>query len=475
MISTSIREIASVLRGRVMQGDPAAVFTSVATDTRKMRANALFFALVGERYDAHSFLSQAVAAGAGGLVVSRLEDLPPGVPVVMVENTLSALQSLAAYNRQRSGAPLVGVTGSTGKTTTKDMIASVLGARLRTLKNEGNFNNEIGLPLTLLELDESYEAAVVEMAMRGPGQIHALCEIARPMGAVITNINETHLELLGTLSNIAEAKGEILEQIPSGGFAVLNAESPFMRREAGRCRGKVIYYGIDQPAEIRGENIRAEGTGSRFNAVIGGHTREFYLPLPGRHNVMNALAAIGVGLEMGLTVEEIASGLSSLTLTGMRLEVIEGGRLKIINDAYNASPASTRAALGVLKDLAGGRRTVAVLGSMLELGARARGGHREVGETAAALGLDCLITVGELAGHIGEGAVDAGFPPEKVFRRQDYDSAVKVLEGLLQEGDVVLVKGSRGMKMERFVQRLLERSQSLSGPGAPIITDITDN
>ncbi|MDD4237409.1 MAG: UDP-N-acetylmuramoyl-tripeptide--D-alanyl-D-alanine ligase [Desulfotomaculaceae bacterium] len=471
MISISTREIASVVRGRVLQGDPAAVFSSIATDTRKMKVNALFFALVGEQYDAHSFLPQAVAAGAGGLVVSRLENLPTGVPVIMVENTLAALQSLAAYNRQRSGAVLVGVTGSTGKTTTKDMIASVLRVHLHTLKSEGNFNNEIGLPLTLLELDESHEAAAVEMGMRGPGEIQSLCEIARPKGAVITNINETHLELLGTVSNIAEAKGEILEHIPSGGFAILNAESPFIRREARRCRGKVIYYGIEQPAEIRGENILAEGMGSRFNVDIDGQTHAFYLPVPGRHNVMNALAAIGVGLEMGLTVEEITSGLATVALTGMRLEVIEGGSLKIINDAYNASPASTRAALGVLKDLAGGRRSIAVLGTMLELGARAQGGHREVGKTAATLGLDYLITVGELAGHIVEGAVDAGFSPEKVFRCAEHDSAVKILEGLLQEGDVVLVKGSRSMKMERFIQYLLKRSQLLSRTGDPTITD----
>lgn len=465
MISLSIREIALVVRGRVIQGDPAAIFSSVSTDTRNMKADSLFFALVGERYDAHNFLSQAAAAGAGGLVVSRMEGLLPGVPVIMVENTLSALQSLAAYNRQRSGAVLVGVTGSTGKTTTKDMIASVLGVRQHTLKNEGNFNNEIGLPITLLELDESYKAAVVEMAMRGPGEIQSLCEIARPKAAVITNINETHLELLGTVSNIAEAKGEILEQIPSGGFAILNAESPFIHREARRCRGKVVYYGIERPAEIRGENIKAEGTGNRFNAVINGQTLDFYLPVPGRHNVMNALAAIGVGLEMGLTVEEIARGLATVALTGMRLEVIEGSSLKIINDAYNASPASTRASLSVLKDLTGGRRSIAVLGSMLELGTRALGGHREVGETVAALGLDYLITVGELAGYIVEGAVDAGLPPENAFRCEDYDSAVEILEGLLQKGDVVLVKGSRGMKMERVVQYLLKRSPPVAGAG----------
>jgi len=455
LIALSLREIASITGGSVIQGDAGTVFYTVATDTRKMRDKALFFALIGERYDGHSFLHQAVANGAGGLVVSSWVDLPPGVPTVMVQDTLKALQALASYNRAKSKAFLVGVTGSTGKTTTKDLIASVLSVRLRTLKSEGNHNNEIGLPLTLLELDDTHEAAVVEMGMRGPGQISALCELARPKGAVITNINETHLELLGTISNIAAAKGEILEYIPEDGFALLNIDSPFIQREAARCRGKVVYYGIGAPVGISGSNIRSEGTGSLFTATVGGEQHNFYIPVPGRHNVTNALAAIGVAWELGFTVEEIYQGLSKATFTGMRLEIVDGGRCKIINDAYNASPASTKAALEVLREVAVGRRSIAVLGDMLELGVRAVEGHREVGEVAAKQGIHYIISVGELSRKIVEGALKAGFPPEKAFWCKDCDSAVKALESLLQEGDVVLVKGSRGMRMEYIVQHLL--------------------
>jgi UDP-N-acetylmuramoyl-tripeptide--D-alanyl-D-alanine ligase len=420
LIALSLREIASITGGSVVQGNAATVFDTVATDTRKMRPKALFFALIGERHDGHSFLPQAVANGAGGLVVSSWEDLPPGVPTVMVQDTLKALQGLASYNRAKSKAILVGVTGSTGKTTTKDLIASVLSVRLRTLKSEGNYNNEIGLPLTLLELDETHEAAVVEMGMRGPGQISALCELARPKGAVITNINETHLELLGTISNIAAAKGEILEHIPEDGFALLNIDSPFIQREAARCRGKVVYYGIEAPVGISGSKIRPEGAGSFFTATIGGEHQDFYLPAPGRHNVMNALAAIGVAWELGLTREEIYQGLSEATFTGMRLEIIDGGGYKIINDAYNASPASTKAALEVLRELAAGHRSIAVLGDMLELGVRALEGHCEVGETAAKQGVHYIIAVGELSEKIVEGAVKAGFPPEKALRLKIY-------------------------------------------------------
>lgn len=447
-------DIAEVTGGEILQGDPLAVFNAVSTDTRKIKTGDLFFALRGERYDAHGFLGQAAAAGAGGMVVHRKPDLLPQLPVLLVNDTLTAMQALAASNRAGSRAFLVGVTGSTGKTTTKDMIASVLGTSLHTLKTTGNFNNEIGLPLTLLELEEQCEAAVVEMAMRGPGEIDALCRIARPDAAVVTNIGETHLELLGTVSNIAAAKGEILDHVPPQGFALLNWESPFIHREAARCRGRVIFFGFEQSAGIRAENIRVEGGGSRFDAVAGGWRYTFTLPAPGRHNVMNALAAIGVGKEMGLTDEEIAAGLAATALTGMRLEIIEAGRLKIINDAYNANPASVKAALQTLVELAGERRTVALLGNMLELGPRTVSGHREVGETAARLGLDYLVTVGNLAAAAAEGAVSAGLAAQRVFHCDDNPRAIRVLEDLLQDGDVVLVKGSRGMKMEQIVQHL---------------------
>ncbi|RJQ29642.1 MAG: UDP-N-acetylmuramoyl-tripeptide--D-alanyl-D-alanine ligase [Peptococcaceae bacterium] len=463
----SVGEIAGVTGGELVRGDPSIEVSAVSTDTRQLRPGELFFALTGDRYDAHVFLTKAFEAGAAGAVVSRLVEMAPAFPVIRVADTLTALQTLAAYNRSLYDVPVIGITGSTGKTTTKDMVASVLGARLRVLKTEGNLNNEIGLPLTLLAMDGTHQAAVVEMAMRGPGEIDRLCQIARPTGAVITSIGESHLERLGTISNIAKAKGEILDHIPPEGFALLNGESPFILREAGRCRGRVIFFTLVQSfdrmltdkdpefvSRIVAAGIEAGNSGSWFTVRVNGETDTFYLPAPGRHNVQNALAAVGVGRELGLSPAEIADGLAKVALTGMRLEVVEAGDLKIINDAYNASPASDRAALQVLTGYAAGGRKVAVLGDMLELGPRAKAGHREVGETAAALGVDCLVTVGELAREIAAGAVQAGLPEWKVFSCAGNDEVIRVLQKFLKPGDVVLVKGSRGMKMEQVVRGL---------------------
>jgi len=451
----TLLEIARVTGGEIIQGKPGVVFTRVATDTRKIKRGDIFLALKGKKHNGHQFLEQAVCGGAGGLIIDQVVDIPAGIPVVKVGNTLAALQALASSNRELCGVPLIGITGSTGKTTTKDMIASVLSTRFRVLKTEGNLNNEIGLPLTLLAMDAGCEVAVVEMGMRGPGEIAALCRIARPTGAVITNIGEAHLEMLGSISNIASAKGEILEYIPSSGFAVLNAESPYIRREAGRYCGKVIFFGIEQPCDIVAKNIRCEGSGSYFSAVVDGEKWDFFLPVPGRHNVLNALAAIAVGREFGLSKDEIARGLAAVTLTGMRQEIVDAGSVRIINDAYNASPASVKAALQVLKEVAGGRRLVAVLGNMLELGSWAADGHREVGAAAAKLGVDCLVVVGDLAEGIADGAVSAGLPAEKIYRCTVNEQAMKALDSIVREGDVVLIKGSRGMQMEQIVKYLI--------------------
>ncbi|MDF9408638.1 UDP-N-acetylmuramoyl-tripeptide--D-alanyl-D-alanine ligase [Pelotomaculum isophthalicicum JI] len=455
MKSATLGEIAQAINGEIIQGDSGIVINRVSTDSRRIEPGSLFFALRGTRYDAHQFLDQAIAAGAGGLVIDRDVEVTAGITVIKVLDTLAALQALAASNRERCGIPLIGVTGSTGKTTTKDMIASVLGTRLHTIKTMGNYNNEIGLPLTLLNMDENSEVAVVEMGMRGPGEIDALCRIAKPNGAVITNIGETHLELLGTVSNIAAAKGEILENIPTDGFAVLNAESSFIQREAKRCRGKVVFFGIEQECEITAKDIIAESGGNRFTAEIAGYEGEFFLPAPGRHNVMNALAAIAVGRELGLSIEEIAEGLKTVTLSDMRLAIIEVGDIKIINDTYNASPVSTGAALQVLKEVSCGKSMVAVLGDMLELGSRAVEGHLEVGSIAADLGVDSLVAVGDLASGIADGALRSGMPAGKIYRCADNREAITVLNVILREGEVVLVKGSRGMHMEQIVESLV--------------------
>jgi len=458
----TINEIAGAIQGRVIQGDGAVKVAGVSTDTRHIRPGDLFVALAGERYDAHDFLSQAVGGGAAGLVVSR--EIPGGVPgvcqdmpVISVRDTLVALQQLARYNREKFDGPVVAVTGSNGKTTTKDMITSVLSRKYNTLKTEGNLNNEIGLPLTLLGLGPKHQAAVVEMGMRGLGQIGELGAIARPDLAVITNVSEVHLELLCTLDNIARAKGEVLDHLNPRGTAVLNGDDELIRKEAGRYSGQVIFYGMADRNDLKAYDIKSGASGSVYKVSFRGQERMLSVPVLGRHNVLNSLAAVGVGLQLGLTWEQVDEGLRKLQLTGMRLEVIETPRWRVINDAYNANTAATKAALQVLRQLAGDRegRKVAVLGNMFELGNRAREGHREMGHTAVQEGVEFLVTVGDLAEEIAAGARQAGLQEERLRVCRDNREAITVLQGILRQGDTILVKGSRGMKMEEIVTALV--------------------
>ncbi|HBX22711.1 MAG TPA: UDP-N-acetylmuramoyl-tripeptide--D-alanyl-D-alanine ligase [Desulfotomaculum sp.] len=455
MKTMTVGEVYRAIGGRLFQGDQNITVNRVSTDTRQIQSGDLFFALQGERYDAHDFLDQAVAAGAAGLVVCRDANVKSKVPLIRVADTLTGLQDLAAYNRRQYHVPVVGITGSSGKTTTKDMVAAVLETSFGVLKTRGNRNNEIGLPLTLLDFSADHGAAVVEMAMRAPGEIDTLCLLARPTCAIITTIGVAHLERLGAVENIARAKGEILEHIAPDGFALLPGDSPLAREQAKRCYGRVLYYGLEQGLDIYARDLRREEAGNRFTAVMGSDRCDIRLPLPGLHNVKNALAAAGVGLMLGLTAEQVAEGLSRVTLSGMRTEIIQGQEFTLINDAYNANPESACAALQSLEELAGNRRRVAVLGDMLELGPGAADGHRQSGAAAARHGVTLLITVGELAGEIAAGARQSDVGEIVVCR--DNIEALAELQNRLMPGDVVLVKGSRGMRMEEIVRGLLKK------------------
>lgn len=463
MNSFRVREIVKAVSGELIKGNPKAVFTKVSTDTRQITEGDLFFALVGEKFDAHDFIDKAISGGAAGIVVNR--PVQTGAwqgTVIVVNDTLAGLQALARYNREQFTGLVIGVTGSNGKTTTKDMISSVLEQKFRTLKTQGNFNNHIGLPLTLLKLDNTYGAAVLEMGMRGLGEIDLLAGIAKPDGAVITNIGETHIERLGSVSNIAQAKGEILKHIRQEGFAVLNGDDSNVRAQAEWCQGRVIYYGTGGGVSLLAVDITPkdsrtvakDGRSAPFSLKTPAGSIEITLPVPGRHNVLNAMAAAGVGLEAGLSLEEVKKGLENVTLTGMRLEITEGSSGTIIDDTYNANPASVKAALGILADMGAGRRKIAVLGDMYELGHRASEGHREVGVEAAKLKVDVLITVGKLAEDIAIGATFADEPPAEVISLNTISEVKKYLPRVVRTGDVILVKGSRGMKMEEVVTTL---------------------
>lgn len=438
------------------QGSLQTKITGVSIDSRKVKAGDLFFAFSGEHVDGHDYIEDAFQKGAAAAVISHPVDCQHDKPLIRVADPLQALQALARGYRALFAIPVVAVTGSTGKTTTKDLIAGVLGRQMAIIKTQGNYNNELGLPLTLLNLDDQHQAAVLEMAMRGRGQIAELCDISHPQVGVITNIGKTHLELLGSQEAIAEAKGELLTALPPDGCAVLNADDPWQVKLASRVKGEVIYYGTDSSnCQIRATDIRLRGLeGVDFKLHTPSGEADCFLPLPGVHNVANALAAAAVGYRFSLTAEEIVAGLACASLTAMRLEVKRGIKdIKIIDDSYNASPASTIAALELLSAVEGNRK-IAVLGDMYELGDETISGHREVGEKAALLSIDCLCTVGELAKEIAVGAELAGLASERIHAFQEKAEAVSFLKSYLQKGDLVLIKGSRGMRMEEITASL---------------------
>lgn len=438
--------------------------TGFSIDSRSIRQGELFFALPGEKVDGHQFVTDALKKGACGAVVSQVpEGLAPELlaqgGLVVVDETLAALQQLASYFRKAAGIPVVAVTGSNGKTTTKDLIASVLAAKYRVLKTQGNFNNEIGLPLTLLKLLHPFDIAVLEMGMRGLGQIEELCRIALPNFGVITNIGIAHYELLGSQEKIAAAKGELLDSLPGDGAAILNRDDPYSVRlgqklAQQRPQLKIMYYGFHPEADIRAQNLAASSGGTGFTVTAGHSSLPAFLPLWGAHNVQNALAAIAAGLICQIPLESCVECLAGAEISEKRLAPMPGINCSlIIDDTYNANPNSTMASLAVLKELPG-KRKMAVLGSLKELGAIAEQGHRDVGREAAKLGIDFLFTVGEEAKWIAQEAVKWGMKPDCVWWCSSKEEVVELLQQLLTEDDVVLVKGSRALAMEEIVKEV---------------------
>jgi UDP-N-acetylmuramoyl-tripeptide--D-alanyl-D-alanine ligase len=448
------KEIVAACRGELISGDPEGKITGVSTDTRTLKPGDLFVALTGESSDGHKFLADALTRGASGVVVSRKVESKH--LTIRVDDALVALGELAAYYRSKFSPTVVGVTGSVGKTTTKEMIAAVVAARGPVLKNAGNFNNEIGLPLTLFELAPKHKTAVVEMAMRGPGQIAYLARIARPSIGVITNIHVTHIELLGSLDAIADAKGELLDFLPSDGAAILNADDAYFDYLSRRSNARVISFGEGPKAEVRAVSAGLDSKGCcSFEVITPTGSFDVRVPVPGEHNIKDALAAIAVGEVLGIEHKHMREALANFTAPEKRSNVIPTRRgFVIIDDTYNASPASVLSALKTLSMMEGGRR-IAVLGDMLELGEHAVNAHMEIGRAVRENGVDMLVVVGQLAKLISRAAIDAGLPVDAVSEYDDSWQAASEVPGKLRERDVVLVKGSRSMKMERVVEGLL--------------------
>jgi UDP-N-acetylmuramoyl-tripeptide--D-alanyl-D-alanine ligase len=426
-------------------------FAGVAIDSRQVKPGDLFLALPGEHHNGHDFITEAIARGARGIVAQRPPaELPPEVSFFQVANSLSALQRLAASCRAKLRVKVVGITGSVGKTTCKELTAAILGRYYRVLKSEGNLNTEVGLPLTMLRLEPGHERVVVEMGMYARGDIELLCQIARPQVGVVMNVAPVHLERLGSLEAIAQAKAELVEGLPPDGLAILNGDDPRVVAMAMRGSARTLLFGTSGECAVHGVLLSTNGLdGFSFRLTCGEESADISVPLPGRHHLHNALAAAAVGLAEGLSLQEVADALAR-TDVPLRLSVVPGPRgSTILDDTYNASPPSMLAALDLLAELPG--RRLALLGDMLELGAHEEVGHRLVGQRATET-TDVLYTIGERGRIIGEAAQEAGH--SNVCYLLSKEEAVTTLRRTLAEGDYLLVKASRAMALETLIEEL---------------------
>ncbi len=439
-----------------------AVAQAYSIDSRTIQPGQLFFAVKGERMDGHDFVLQALDRGAVAAVVCRNARgrYPATAPLLAVEDTLVALQALGAAVRRLWGKPLVGVTGSTGKTTTKEAIAHVLSAHFRVLKSEGNLNNHFGLPLMLLKIEDEHDAAVIEMGMSHAGEIARLAEISRPDVGVVTNVAPVHLEFFKSVAEIAGAKRELIESLPAAGTAILNADDEYVSQFGRGFPGRVVLYGLHASAAVRAENVEQRGAeGSAFDVVASGARERTTLHLVGTHNIYNALAAVAVGLERGLSLHQVSAALASVAPADKRGAVVQLGNITIINDCYNSNPTALDAMVNTLAGLPA-RRRIVVAGEMLELGPAGEELHRSSGRHMAQKGIDLLLGVRGLAKPMVEAAAGAGMSAVFV---ETPEEAGQWLAREGREGDVILLKASRGVKLERALETFSRQPSVIRG------------
>jgi UDP-N-acetylmuramoyl-tripeptide--D-alanyl-D-alanine ligase len=456
--STTLGEMAAAASG-TLTGPADLRITGVTIDSRRVEPGQLFVAIAGPRFDGHDFVAEAASKGALAALVHRDVQSPAGLGLVRVADTTRGLADLARHTRAQAEVPVVCITGSAGKTTTKEMTAALLETRGPVLKTEANLNNQYGLPLMLLRLRPEHTAAVLELGMSAAGELRALSAVARPDVAVITLVAPVHLEFFDSVDAIAAAKAEILEGLAVGGVAVLNGDDARVKRigEAHRARGgRVLWYGHDRAFEVSAEGWKGTVHGMRFTLRMGGRTEDVALPLPGPHFLSNFLAAAAVAHHLGLDVTTIAERATTLKAASHRGEVVSLGQgITLLDDCYNSNPTAVEAAVTALGMAARGRR-VAFLGDMLELGPTGPELHRQTGERVGGR-LDLLVAVGPLAGGFLEGARRAGMAPSAQLAFPDSAAAAAAAPGLLRPGDAVLVKGSHGVRMEAVVDALRAR------------------
>ena len=442
--------------GGTLTGNGEAKITRVNTDSRTLRSGDLFVALRGDKFDGHRFVESAAKRGAVAVLVEHKwrGDVPASLAIIRADDTLVAYQKIAAGYRRSLPLKVIAITGSNGKTSTKDFLAAALSRRFRVTKTDGNFNNHVGLPRTMLEATAEDEIAVWEIGMNHPGEIAALAALATPDVAVITNVGVAHIEFMGTREAIAQEKGSLAAMIGPEGTVVLNADDPFSSAIAERTRAKIILAGTNG-GSLCATDISQSASGSEFTILEGAHRCRAQLPVPGLHMVQNALLAIAAGRVFGMSIEDCAAGLASAPLTKARLQIKNIHGVQFIDDSYNANPESMKAALATLVELETDGRHIAVLGQMGELGTESERGHREVGETAAALHVDQLITIGETGAAIARAAHDAGLEDSTAVGSAG--EAADLLAERVSAGDLVLVKGSRSARTELVLEEFAKR------------------
>lgn len=452
--------------GKVVHGTDKEIVSNITTDSRRVQPGSLFIALKGDRFDGHEFVLQALNKGARAALISQISFdmglLPSDKTIILVDDTLQALQNLAASYRMKFNLPLIAVTGSVGKTTTKELIAACLSSTWKTLKTEGNFNNDIGLPLTLLQMDDSYQAAVVEMGMRALGEIQRLAAIARPNFALITNVQPVHLETLGSLENIARAKCEVLAEIPTDGFALINGDNKLLVKNAAEYSCPVYTFGYNKECDFQTQDCRITGSGMQIQLRLpDGAVEKLFFPLPATKLALNVVSAAAIANLLGIGFESIRRCLLDYRPSGNRLNMInlEAGGV-IINDTYNANPVSMAAALETGRQLARPGKYAAILGDMYELGRLEVEGHLSVGKKAYRERVDLLVAVGKNARDIARGAIEEGMNPNQVHYFPTKAEGLQYLQTIVDNSWIMLFKASRGMQLETMVDELMKTIKS---------------
>ena len=458
----NLDKVAHAIQGSIFNVDKDEIVKDIITDSRTITEGSVFVALKGENTDGHRYVKQALNDGAVCAVVSDMSLKDEGLSVIVVEDTYKALRQMGKLYRDEFNIPCISVTGSVGKTSTKDMVYTVLSEQYNVHKTEKNFNNEIGLPLTVFGLKSEHDMMVLEMGMSGFGEISRLTEIASPDTAIITNIGLAHIEKLGSQENILKAKLEVLENLSQDGAVILNGDDPYLRTLEGTLPFETLYYGIESKnCDITAENIKKYSGGTDFTVKVDGIEYEISINVPGTHHVYNALAAILAGIRYNIPVKKIVEGIAKFVTSGMRQNIVDLNDYVIIKDCYNASPQSMESGLEILQSVNSNKTDkkytrIAVLGDMLELGDISKEEHEKIGKLLTKYHVDKLITVGAMAEFIGKSAIEEGFMASDVYTFHDNESVINNIFSIINPEDIILFKGSRGMKLEEIADYLIK-------------------